>query len=232
MKGDRRVGSLCRHTCIKNRAVSRESCPGNRPSPATSLDPASTLHPAELAPSRRSRPPPCRREGCLPHVRCVRSALPHHWHTRTSSAQRRPAQARAVPAATIQISRRFLAVADLPYTEYSPGAAKRSWWSGGVFGALAFIGACGILSIASSQHAANQASAERLEALTQTLASIHPGGFIPAASPSAHKFAITGVTPTDFQMNRGDCWLFATVVLEDSYRCSGAWPAQARRVPV
>ena len=119
-------------------------------------------------------------------------------------------------------SRRFLAVADLPYTEYSPGAAKRSWWSGGVFGALAFIGACGILSIASSQHAANQASAERLEALTQTLASIHPGGFIPAASPSAHKFAITGVTPTDFQMNRGDCWLFATVgLLEDSYRRYG-----------
>ena len=119
-------------------------------------------------------------------------------------------------------ARRFLAVADLPYTEYSPGAAKRSWWSGGVFGALAFIGACGILSIASSQHAANQASAERLEALTQTLASIHPGGFIPAASPSAHKFAITGVTPTDFQMNRGDCWLFATVgLLEDSYRRYG-----------
>ena len=113
-------------------------------------------------------------------------------------------------------------MADLPYTVYSPGAAKRSWWSGGVFGALAFIGACGILSIASSQHAANQASAERLEALTQTLASIHPGGFIPAASPSAHKFAITGVTPTDFQMNRGDCWLFATVgLLEDSYRRYG-----------
>ena len=113
-------------------------------------------------------------------------------------------------------------MSELPYTEYSPGAAKRSWWSGGVFGALAFVGACGILSIASSQHAANQASAERLEALTQTLASIHPGGFIPAASPSAHKFAITGVTPTDFQMNRGDCWLFATVgLLEDSYRRYG-----------
>ena len=46
MKGDRRVGSLCCHRSIKNRAVSRESCPGNRPSPATSLDPASTLHPA------------------------------------------------------------------------------------------------------------------------------------------------------------------------------------------
>ena len=31
-----------------------------------------------------------------------------------------------------------------------------------------------------------------------------------------------GVTPTDFQMSRGDCWLFATVgILEDSYRRYG-----------
>ena len=113
-------------------------------------------------------------------------------------------------------------VADLPYTEYSPAVAKRSWWSGSLFGALAFIGACGVLSVASSQHAAVQASADRLEALTQTLALLHPGGLLPAASPSAHKFALTGVTPTDFQMSRGDCWLFATVgLLEDSYRRYG-----------
>ena len=115
-----------------------------------------------------------------------------------------------------------LLAADLPYTEYSPAAAKRSWWSGSLFGALAFIGACGVLSVASSQHAANQASVDRLEALTQTLALIHPGGLLPAGSPSAHKFALTGVTPTDFQMSRGDCWLFATVgLLEDSYRRYG-----------
>ena len=155
---------------------------------------------------------------CQVRPQCPPAPLAHPY-------QQRAAQASAGTSSTSGHNpdlTPFLAVADLPYTEYSPGAAKRSWWSGGVFGALAFIGACGILSIASSQHAANQASAERLEALTQTLASIHPGGFIPAASPSAHKFAITGVTPTDFQMNRGDCWLFATVgLLEDSYRRYG-----------
>ena len=43
-----------------------------------------------------------------------------------------------------------------------------------------------------------------------------------AASATADKFALSGVTPTDFQMNRGDCWLFATVgLLEDSYRRYG-----------
>ena len=168
MKGDRRVGSLCCHRSIKNRAVSRESCPGNRPSPATSLDPASTLHPAYS--SHRLGAPDRRlvgeRAACL---MSGASAVPSRT-TGTpvpAARQRRPAQARAVPAATIQISRRFLAVAELLYTEYSPGAAKRSWWSGGVFGALAFVGACGILSIASSQHAANKASAERQEALTR-----------------------------------------------------------------
>lgn len=112
-------------------------------------------------------------------------------------------------------------MADLPYTEYSAAkTAKQSWWSGNLFGVLALIGACGVLSVASSQHAAVQASADRLEALTQTLASIQAGGS--AASPSAHKFALSGVTPTDFQMSRGDCWLFATVgILEDSYRRYG-----------
>ena len=43
-----------------------------------------------------------------------------------------------------------------------------------------------------------------------------------ATSATADKFALSGVTPTDFQMNRGDCWLFATVgLLEDSYRRYG-----------
>jgi hypothetical protein len=155
-------------------------------------------------------------------VRSHLPARPHHWQPHQ---QRAAQQRRHTSSASCHNPRPHTTpctATDLPYTEYSPAAAKRSWWSGGLFGALAFIGACGILSVASSQQAANQASADRLEALTQTLASIHPGGLLPAGSPSAHKFALTGVTPTDFQMSRGDCWLFATVgILEDSYRRYG-----------
>jgi len=41
-------------------------------------------------------------------------------------------------------------------------------------------------------------------------------------SDDAPQFALPGVTPVDFQLSRGDCWLFATVsVLEDSYRRAG-----------
>jgi len=37
-----------------------------------------------------------------------------------------------------------------------------------------------------------------------------------------HKFLIDGITPSADQMNRGDCWLFATTgILEDSYRRFG-----------
>lgn len=42
------------------------------------------------------------------------------------------------------------------------------------------------------------------------------------ASELPSKFALVGETPNDFQLQRGDCWLFATVsLLEDSYHRQG-----------
>ena len=82
---------------------------------------------------------------------------------------------------------------------------------------LALIGSCAILSVASSHRDAAQASADRLEALAKRLEAMQlqvavtgtPAVQVAgaAASATADKFALSGVTPTDFQMNRGDCWL-------------------------
>ena len=93
-------------------------------------------------------------------------------------------------------------------------------------GLVALAGAAVTFSMASSQHAAAQASLEQLEQLIPKLQAAAAASTATTTALSLstvpHKFAIDGVTPTDFQMQRGDCWLFATVgILEDSYRRYG-----------
>ena len=97
------------------------------------------------------------------------------------------------------------------YMQWPPAAEKPRW------PALVAVAAAGVLAgfvggfSASSSSTTTAFRTTTLATSAQLSASVAPA-----------KFALAGETPTDFQLQRGDCWLFATVsLLEDSYRRQG-----------